>query len=205
MAGDPGPTFGEADLDPDPIVMFARWFAAAGESGEPEPEAMSLATADAAGRPSVRVVLMRQFDESGFVFYTNGLSRKGREMAANPFAALAFRWPVLDRQVRICGPVAAIDGAQSDRYFAGRPRGSQLGAWASEQSEPIETKEPLVSRLAEVTDRFADLDVPRPSWWGGYRVMPTEIEFWQQGPYRLHDRFRYSLEAGRWSWRRLNP
>ncbi len=199
------PSFGEADLDPDPIVLFGRWFAAASESGQPEPECMAVATADSDGRPSVRYVLLREYDASGFVFYTNGLSRKGREMAANPYAALAFRWSVLDRQVRVCGPVAAIDAAHSDRYFASRPRGSQLGAWASEQSEPIEGKEPLLGRLAEVAERFEGRDVPRPPWWGGYRVKPVEIEFWQQGPYRLHDRFRYTCHDGRWSARRLNP
>jgi pyridoxamine 5'-phosphate oxidase len=196
----------QEDLDPDPLAQFRRWFVAAQEAGQPEPEAMALATASPSGVPSVRFVLLRGLDERGFVFYTNSRSRKGREMGENPVAALVFRWKLVDRQVRVGGPVAPVDDSESDAYFAGRDRGSQLGAWASEQSAPLGGRVELEDRLNEVSARFAGVAVPRPPWWGGYRVLPAEIEFWQQGPNRLHDRFLYTpAPDGGWAITRLNP
>lgn len=190
----------------DPVGMFELWFEAARRAGQAEPEAMAVATADAAGRPSVRFVLLREVDAAGFVFYTNGHSRKGREIDANPWAALAFRWEQVDRQVRVRGPIGPVDPAQSDAYFATRPRGSQLAAWASEQSEPVEGREEMDRRLADATSRFEGAPVPRPPWWQGYRVSPHEVEFWQQGPFRMHDRFLYRRDrAGAWQTARLFP
>jgi pyridoxamine 5'-phosphate oxidase len=196
----------EQDLDPDPVVQFRLWFGAAQKGGQPEPEAMALATAPASGVPSVRFVLMRGFDERGVVFYTNGHSRKAREMAENPWAAVVFRWKLVERQVRIGGPVAPVDAIEADAYFASRERGSQLGAWASDQSAPLDSRDELETRLAEYEERFAGGPVPRPAWWGGYRLgPPTGFEFWQQGPSRLHDRFLYTPSAAGWTIQRLNP
>jgi pyridoxamine 5'-phosphate oxidase len=196
----------ESDLSPDPIEQFSRWFADCRAAGQPEPEAVALATSTPDGRPSVRFVLVRAVDHRGFVFYTNGRSRKAGEMAATGWAALAFRWETTDRQVRVSGRVAPISDAESDAYFAGRERGSQLGAWASAQSEPAAGPGDLDRRLAEVTARFEGKPVPRPPWWGGFRIAPDELEFWQQGHFRLHDRFRYRrAEAGRWTIERLFP
>jgi pyridoxamine 5'-phosphate oxidase len=193
------------DMDPDPIAQFRRWFADAEAAGQPEPESMALATATPDGAPSVRFVLLKGADERGFVFYTNYRSRKGRELAASPVASLAFRWWTLERQVRAGGRVLVVGAEESDRYFSTRPRGAQLGAWASDQSEVLEGRRQLEVQLAEVTARFAGRDVTRPSWWGGYRVEPTEIEFWQGRPDRLHDRLRYSREGTRWRIERLSP
>lgn len=198
------------DLAADPFSQFGAWFEAARQAGQPEPEAMALATAGTDTGPSVRFVLLRGFDERGFVFYTNGRSRKGREMVADARAALAFRWSVVDRQVRVRGPVGPISGAESDAYFAGRPRGSQIGAWASEQSQPVADRSQLERRVAETEARFAGAPVPRPPWWGGWRVAPDEVEFWQQGAFRLHDRFRYRRAGGDpagpgWAVERLFP
>jgi pyridoxamine 5'-phosphate oxidase len=195
----------ELDLDPDPTVQFRLWFGSARDAGHPEPEAMALATAPGSGEPSVRFVLMRGFDERGVVFYTNNRSRKAREIDENPTAAVVFRWKQVERQVRISGPVAPVDASEADAYFAGRERGSQLGAWASDQSAPLESRRQLDRRLAEYTERYAGRTVPRPEWWGGYRLTPTEFEFWQQGPNRLHDRFLYTREASGWSIQRLYP
>lgn len=190
----------------DPLDLFADWFAAAVAAGQPEPEAMALATSTAGGLPSVRFVLLRDFDRHGFVFYTNRRSRKGRELAANPVASLVFRWHLVGRQVRAAGAVVEVDDEQSDAYFAGRPRGSQIGAWASEQSRPVAGRRELDARTAEMEARFAGGPVPRPPWWGGYRLAPDEIEFWQQGTFRLHDRFVYRLGPGdSWSCQRLFP
>ncbi len=195
-----------ADLAAEPMEQFARWFEEARASGQPEPEAMAMATATADSRPSVRFVLLRGFDERGFVFYTNRSSRKGAEIGANPWAAAAFRWQVVDRQVRVNGPIAAVSDAESDAYFASRPRGSQIGAWASEQSRVADGREVIDGRLAEFAARFEGAPVPRPPWWGGYRLAPREVEFWQQGTFRLHDRFRYRKEAvGPWQIERLFP
>jgi pyridoxamine 5'-phosphate oxidase len=195
----------EEDVDPDPIRQFLRWFEEAAGAGQPEPEAMALATATPAGEPSVRFVLLRGVDERGFVFYTNGHSRKGGEIAANPRAALAFRWWTLERQVRAAGTVAPVEPEESDAYFRTRPRGAQLGAWASAQSEPLESRAALDSQFEDVRRRFAGQDVPRPPWWGGFRVRPAEVEFWQGRPDRLHDRLAYRLVGRNWQVLRLSP
>lgn len=195
------------ELAADPVAQFSAWFDAARQAGQPEPEAMALATAGADGHPSVRFVLLRAFDQRGFVFYTNGRSRKGRDMAANPWAAAGFRWATVDRQVRVRGPVGPVDDAESDAYFASRPRGSQIGAWASDQSEPVAGRGDLDRRVAEAEARFGAGPVPRPPWWGGWRVVPEEVEFWQQGTFRLHDRFVYRRRrpGEGWSIDRLYP
>ena len=193
------------DLGPDPIEAFRSWWDDAFERGQPEPEAAALATATPEGHSSVRFVLLRGFDRRGFVFYTNGRSRKGSEMAATGWASMAFRWAAVNRQVRVAGPVAEVDPKESDDYFDSRPRGSQLGAWASVQSEELGSRAELEARLADVDARYLGRPVPRPPWWGGYRIDPVEIEFWQQGEYRLHDRFRYTRSAGTWSLQRLHP
>jgi pyridoxamine 5'-phosphate oxidase len=195
----------EEDVDPDPIRQFARWFDQAAAAGQPEPEAMALATSTGAGEPSVRYVLLRGLDERGFVFYTNGRSRKGQELAANPQAALVFRWWSVQRQVRAAGPVAPVDPAESDAYFRSRPRGAQLSAWTSAQSERLDSRAALDRRYEAVMRRFAGREVPRPPWWGGFRVRPLEIEFWQGRQHRLHDRLAYRLVGGQWQILRLSP
>jgi pyridoxamine 5'-phosphate oxidase len=184
-----------ADLTPDPYAQFARWFAEAGAVVR-MPEAMALATATAAGRPSVRMVLMKSFDERGFVFHTNYASRKGVEVADNAFVAAVFYWDPLGRQVRIEGPVERVGDAESDAYFAARPRGAQIGAHASRQSQPVASRSDLDARVGELDRRFAGREVPRPPWWGGLRIRPVAVEFWQNRDDRLHDRFRYSAAAG---------
>jgi pyridoxamine 5'-phosphate oxidase len=193
------------DIDPDPITQFRRWFADAEEAGQPEPESMALATSTPGGAPSVRFVLLKGVDQRGFAFYTNYRSRKGRELIVNPVASLAFRWWTLERQVRVGGRVHLVDAEECDSYFSTRPRGAQLGAWASAQSDVLASREQLEADLAEVTARFGDQDVTRPAWWGGYRVEPTEIEFWQGRPDRLHDRLRYQRREGAWGIDRLSP
>ncbi len=196
----------EHDLDPDPFRQFAAWLDAAVEAGQLEPFAMAVATATRGGLPSARMVLLRGFDERGFTFYTNYRSRKGREIAENPFAALLFHWDSLGRQVRIEGPVEPVSRAESEAYFATRPVGSRLAAWASEQSEVVNGREVLDAAYREVSSRFADEDVPLPPFWGGYRVLPESIEFWQSRPNRFHDRLRYRrLPDGGWVIERLAP
>ncbi len=194
------------DLDPDPIKQFSMWFTAAVEAGIPDVNAMSLATATREGRPSVRIVLLKGFDEHGFVYYTNYASEKGRQLNENPQAALGLYWAQLERQIRIEGAVERTSHEDSLRYFHSRPRGAQLGAWASHQSKVIDARRILEARLAKMTERFAGGEVPLPPHWGGYRVRPTMIEFWQGRPNRLHDRFRYARAAdGSWSIARLAP
>ena len=194
------------DLDPDPVRQFGNWFTAAIEAGIGDVNAMSLATATPEGRPSVRVVLLKEFDHEGFVFFTNYESEKGRELDANPYAALAFYWVELDRQIRISGPVTKTSREESERYFHSRPPGSQLGAWASRQSEVLDARRVLDARMAQMTERFADKPIPLPPHWGGYRLKAEVMEFWQGRSNRLHDRFRYTLQPnGAWFIDRLAP
>jgi pyridoxamine 5'-phosphate oxidase len=195
-----------ADLHSDPIEQFSAWFAAALAAEVRDANAMSLATATPDGKPSVRIVLLKGFDERGFVFFTNHHSEKGQHLEANPFAALVFYWVQLERQIRISGSVERTSREDSAAYFHSRPVGSRLGAWASKQSEVIDARQILDSRLAAMTERFEGGDIPLPPHWGGYRVKPDKIEFWQGRPNRLHDRFRYSRQAdGRWQIDRLAP
>ncbi len=198
----------------DPIRLFAQWYLEAEEHGIVEPGTMTLATADAEGRPSARMVLLKSFDEKGFVFYTNYLSRKGRQLERNPWAAVVLHWPGLQRQVRIEGRVQKITAAESDRYFAGRPRGSQLGAWASGQSNTITSRAALEDSMRIREQEFSEKEVPRPLHWGGYRLVPESLEFWVGRDDRLHDRVVYEkAPAGKgpvhrrvdWKWRRLAP
>jgi len=196
----------EGDLLPDPIALVQRWFADALAAGVPQADAMTLATATPDGRPSARAVLLKGIDARGFAFYTNYESRKGRELDANPFAALVLLWIALERQVRITGSVARLDPEESDAYFATRPRGSQLGAWASEQSRPLADRTELEARWQALDERYGGAIVPRPPQWGGYRVEPDEIEVWQGRANRLHDRFRYTRAPdGGWTRVRLQP
>jgi pyridoxamine 5'-phosphate oxidase len=195
----------EPDLHPDPVTQFRSWFEDALAADLHEPNAMTLATVTPEGRPSARVVLLKGFDERGFVFYTNYEGRKAREMEANPYAALVFYWGELERQVRVEGRVARVAEEESDAYFASRPRGSRLGAWASEQSRPVEGREALESRLRELEAEYSGRDVPRPPFWGGYRVEPDAVEFWQGRENRLHDRFVYRRAGGGWEVGRLQP
>ncbi len=194
----------EAQSDPDPIRQFARWWDEALKSEVLEANAMTLATADADGRPSARTVLIKDFDERGFVFYTNYESRKGLDLAANPRAALLFFWPELERQVEINGRVERVSEADSDEYFRSRPLPSRLGAWASPQSQPISGKTWLLARATEMGLRHG-LNPARPPHWGGYRVIPERIEFWQGRPSRLHDRLAYTLDSANWHRARLAP
>lgn len=194
------------DLDPDPIKQFGNWFTAAIELGIRDVNAMSLATAATDAKPSVRIVLLKGFDRDGFVFFTNYESEKGKQLDANPSAALGFYWIEMDRQIRISGDVEKTSREESERYFHSRPLASQLGAWASRQSEVIDARRILDARMAEMTERFADKPVPLPPHWGGYRLIPQTIEFWQGRANRLHDRFRYTRQPdGAWQIDRLAP
>ncbi|MDA0574325.1 pyridoxamine 5'-phosphate oxidase [Burkholderia gladioli] len=197
----------EADVASDPIRQFDKWFKEALDAQLPEPNTMTLATVDAEGRPSARIVLIKGVDERGFVFFTNYESRKGREIAHNPHAALLFYWIELERQVRIEGRVEKTSAAESDSYFASRPVGSRIGAWASEQSTVIADREVLEARERDFAARYGE-NPPRPPHWGGYRLVPEAIEFWQGRPSRLHDRLRYLRDpAGgdAWTIERLSP
>jgi len=198
--------FDEHTVDPDPIVQFRRWLDDAQRAGALQPDAMIVATTTPAGEPSARAVLLRGFDERGFCFYTNYGSRKGLDLEANPRAAVVFHWPEISRQVRAAGAVARVSTAESRAYWVSRPPESRISAWASEQSEPIESREELERRAAEVAARFDDGDVPLPPFWGGYRVLPDEVEFWQHRDDRLHDRLRYTRRVGgSWVIERLQP
>lgn len=195
----------EADVDPDPIVQFQRWFADARATGDPLPEAMNLATATRTGIPSARMVLLKGVDARGFVFFTNFESQKGKDLAENPRAALVFYWGKLGRQVRISGTVSRVTSVESDAYFRSRPLESRLSAAASPQSVVIQSRDVLEERVEELRRRY-DGDVPRPAFWGGYRLSPESIEFWLHRENRLHDRLSYTRQPnGTWRLERLAP
>ncbi len=192
------------DISPDPLTQFALWFRAADDAGL-HPRAMTLATATPDGIPSARMVLLKDYDAHGFTFFTNYESQKGRELAQNPHAALVFYWLPQDRQIRITGTVAKLTQAESDEYFQTRPRGSQLATWVSRQGTVVETRAILEARYEEFVAQFGDDPIVRPRYWGGYRLTPRTLEFWQAGEHRLHDRFRYTRQEEEWLLERLAP
>lgn len=193
------------DLHASPVAQFGAWFSQAVECGLHEPNAVTLATVDGSGMPFQRTVLLKYFDEHGFVFFTNYASRKARQIEQNPQVCLLCPWIPMERQVIIQGRAEKISTAESLRYFASRPRESQIGAWVSNQSETITSRKFLLQKLAEIREKFSHGEVPLPSFWGGYRVAPSAIEFWQGGPARLHDRFLYRKQADAWEIERLSP
>ena len=195
----------ESDVAINPVDQFRTWFEEALDANLHEPNAMTLATATPDGKPSVRIVLLKGYDERGFVFYTNYEGRKARELEANPNCSLAFYWGELERQVRIEGRATRLSEEESAAYFDSRPRGSQLGAWASQQSRPVESRTRLEERLRGLGEEYEGWKIPRPPFWGGYRVGPQSIEFWQGRENRLHDRLLYTLDGEDWKIRRLQP
>ena len=201
----PGREVFDVDASTDPVQLFGRWFAAARDEGIDLPEAVALATATPEGRPSVRMVLLKGFDPSGFTFFTNYESRKAGELDANPHAALCFHWKELDRQVRVTGSVTRVSTEESREYFDTRPVGSKIGAWASQQSRPLASREVLEARVVESTERFEEASIPLPPFWGGYRLVPDRIEFWQGRQDRLHDRIAFDRDGDGWTAVRLYP
>ena len=193
------------DLADDPYVQFAKWLDEALTARPSMPNVVTLATADADGRPSARTVLLKGFDRSGFVFFTNYESRKGKELSANPHAALVFYWPELHRQASLAGDVIRVEASESDDYFATRPEQSKLGAWASRQSTILHGREELEQRVSVAAEEFAEGEIPRPPHWGGFRITPLWFEFWQGRSDRLHDRFRYQRSEAEWVIERLAP
>lgn len=194
----------EAEVAPDPVSQFAAWFGEAVDAGLPEPNAMVVATSSAGGRPTARTVLLKGYDENGFVFYTNYESRKGRDLTENPRAGLLFPWHAIRRQVRVEGPVVRLSREESAAYFRSRPYGSRIGAWASRQSAVVHTREELDARYEELAERWPE-DPPVPDFWGGFRVVPAEVEFWQGRTDRMHDRLRYRRVEDSWTVERLAP
>jgi len=195
----------EFEQDTDPIALFAEWLGDAEASEPNDPTAMALATVDADGLPDIRMVLLKSFDVQGFVFFTNYESAKGAQLIANPKAALCFHWKSLRRQVRVRGPVSQVEKAEADAYFASRPRGSRIGAWASKQSRPLESRFALEKAVAAYTARFGIGEIPRPDHWSGFRIAPLEMEFWADRPFRLHDRIRFTRTGDGWDKVRLYP
>lgn len=193
------------DIPADPVPLFSRWIEEAIDAEANEPNAMSLATVSEDGRPNVRVVLLKGIEDNSLEFFTNYLSQKGKELENNPQAAVAFWWPELERQVRIRGPVEKLSREENEVYFQSRPRESQIGAWVSDQSTPVESREVLKEIIETVTDRFEGRTVPTPDFWGGYSIRIDEIEFWQGRPARLHDRILYTRDKDRWKIERLQP
>lgn len=204
--GGPRLTFGDQKSSADPYSLFAEWLEDASARELNDPNAMALATVDPSGMPDVRMVLLKGFDMHGFTFYTNLGSSKGRQLAATPKAALCFHWKSLRRQVRVRGPVMPVSPAEADAYFASRPRGSRIGAWASRQSEPVESRAVLEKVVADWTERYGEGDIPRPPHWSGFRIQPERIEFWKDGAFRIHDRLVFDRlgEAG-WTTATLFP
>ena len=199
-------TLHRRDLDDSPFQQFDKWFQQALKSGIAEPNAMSVATATPQGAPSLRTVLLKYYDERGFVFFTNYTSRKAREIEQNPEVSLLLPWVTLERQIIICGKAEKVTRAETLKYFLSRPRESQLGAWVSHQSSVISTRKLLMMKLQELKNKFANGEVPLPDFWGGYRVLPHHMDFWQGGPGRVHDRFLYTLQKdGSWNIDRLQP
>ena len=198
-------TTGDFTESPEPFELFAAWLEDATASEPNDPNAVAVATVDSDGLPDVRMVLLKGFDQAGFVFYTNFESAKGRELLANMKAAMCFHWKSLRRQVRVRGPVEVVSDEDADAYYATRPRGSRIGAWASKQSRPLESRFALEKAVAEYTARYAIGAIPRPSYWSGFRIVPQEIEFWHDRPFRLHDRMKFVRTAGGWDKTRLYP
>ena len=199
-AAQPPPDDAALFAEAEPFELFARWFKEAKEKEPNDPNGMALATADASGFPDVRMVLLKDFDTRGFAFYSNAESAKGRQLAANPRAAVVFHWKSLRRQVRVRGLIERVSAEESDAYFQSRDRGARLGAWASQQSRPLEDRLALEKRIAEFAAKYGLGDVPRPGYWGGYRLVPLAIEFWRDRPFRLHDRLVFTRDAANSSW-----
>ena len=194
-----------ANLDASPFVQFEKWFKQAMDANIPDASAMTLATVSALGQPTQRTVLLKLFDEDGFIFFTNYSSLKSQQITENPYVSLLFPWTELERQIEINGKATKVSTADSLKYFMSRPRGSQLGAWASEQSSPISSRQILETQLSRIKTKFSKGDIPLPDFWGGYRVVPDTIEFWQGGANRLHDRFEYRRTTSGWNIHRLQP